>query len=119
MLGGVKKLSAIGVVIAIINVATGCSGGPGDPISACNDEAAAICHRLYECNDATTIQKTFGYSSESDCTSKGEVTLKCSTAGCPLLSKYQPDNANTCLNDYNSQVCNDTSIPTACTMVCQ
>ncbi len=94
-------------------------GGPGDPVSACNDAVSAACNRLYQCNDSTTIQKTLGYTSEGDCETKEQAAANCSTFGCPLGTKYQSDNASKCLSDYQSQSCSDTTEPTSCTDICQ
>ena len=112
----VKKLAALALPVVIF---AACSSGPGDPEAACHDVISTFCSRLYQCNDSTTIQKTFGFSDENDCVSQNEAKDSCSTAGCPLKTKFQPDEANTCLNEIQNQACNDTSTPVACTEVCQ
>jgi hypothetical protein len=94
-------------------------GGPGDPVSACDDAVQAVCAKLYRCNDATTIQKTLGYTDEGDCETKAEAAANCSTAGCPLGTKYQSNNASACIDDYQNLACDDTTTPTSCSEVCQ
>lgn len=112
-----KSLVFLGCAAVVASVA--CSGGPGDPVSGCNDAAQAFCSRLYQCNDSTTIQNTLGYTSEADCQSKVEVAASCSTAGCPLGSKFDSSAASQCISDYQNEACGDTSEPSSCSDVCQ
>jgi hypothetical protein len=109
-------VSAVGVGIV------SCSGGPGTPAEACNQAMSAICAKIYACVDTQTIQKTLGYTSQGDCLTKLEATANCANQACPQGRTYNSANASTCINDINTEACNQTgSQPPSCapTAICQ
>lgn len=109
------------VAASVAVVVSACSGN--SPQDECNKLADTYCSKLYQCLDATLVQKALGYTSQSDCQAKEKVALSCaSNSGCPTGKVYYPDKADACINDYNNATCAELtgSFSSAnCSQVCQ
>ncbi len=112
---GIIIIAGIGIVIV-----TACSGAPGSPADACNQAMASVCNKIYSCIDTQTIQTTLGYTSQSDCTIKLQAQYNCANLTCPQGKTYNSTNASTCINDINTEACNQmANVPTPCLNTCQ
>jgi hypothetical protein len=98
-------------VCAVAGLAAGCGGR--SPVTFCNDFAAEVCAREFECQDDATKQsaafiQTYG-ANQAECDSK----LKSNT--CATVTndkpcadstiKYHPDKADSCISDLKAASC--------------
>jgi len=117
-----KKAGWIIVTGIGIGIVTACSGGASTPAEACNEAMSAICNKIYSCVDAQTITNTLGYTSAGDCITKLQAQTNCASQTCGQGRTYNAANANTCINDINTEACNQmTQTPPSCanTSICQ
>ncbi len=94
-----------------------CDGSSLTPQDTCNQVMAAMCQRLSDCGQ-------LGTTSVADCT-KAMQGNNCTSAAiaqaCPAGSKFQPSEAQRCIDEQKSQSCTDLDNgvePSACTQVC-
>src|SRR5262245_17569938 len=99
------KVLGFGLVSSVAIL--GACGG-NSPQDECNKISNVICSKLYSCVDSATIQQTLGFTSQGECVTTYESTLKCATAKdtCPVGTTYNGAAADTCVNDYNAMSCN-------------
>ncbi len=99
-------------LVAVVVVVAACGGN--SPQDECNKIANVICQQLYKCVDSSTIQQSLGFTSQSECVTTEQNTLKCSTAKdtCPAGTLYDGNAADTCVNDYAAESCNQISAGT-------
>jgi len=115
-----KKAGWIIVTGIGIGVVSACSGGASNPVDACYSAVQAVCAKIYSCIDAQTIQNTFGYTSQSDCVTKGDATQNCANKTCPQGRTFNANEASICINDINTEACNQlANVPPSCTQTCQ
>ena len=114
------KKTALFLVSAVGIGIVSCSGAPGSPADACNEAMATICAKIYSCVDAQTIKTTLGYTSQSDCQVKLQAQANCANQTCGQGRTYNSANAQTCINDINTEACNQTGTqPPSCSQICQ
>lgn len=100
-------VKAISVSLGTLAFVLAACGG-NSPQDECNKIAHVTCTKLYACVDPATIQQATGYTSEGDCESTTVKTLDCATAKdtCPQGTTFDGNAADTCVNDYNAESCN-------------
>jgi len=100
--------------------------GGNSPQDECNKIANVACSKLFQCVDSATIKAQLGFTSQSECVTTYQGTLKCSTAKdtCPAGTTYNGSAADVCVNDYNNLACNQVATgttPVSCSAnaICQ
>lgn len=99
-------------LVALVVVVAACGGN--SPQDECNKIANVVCQQLFKCVDSATIKQQTGFSSEGDCVTTYQNTLKCATAKdtCPAGTLYDGNAADQCVNDVAAESCNQVAAGT-------
>ena len=111
--------------------AVGCGGDSGiTPRAACEDSQSSMCERLYACYTPQELAAIGFPSNEAACVTTLQAKQGCSQQtvenSCTGNERYQPSEANTCIDQINGLACSQVRDPnlvlstaaTACAKVC-
>jgi hypothetical protein len=80
--------------------------------SECKRTAQVQCKKLFACNPSEAASQ--GFTSESDCVTKGTAELNCARFDTISCSGVDFATLDRCLSDYENQACNATTQPASC-----
>ncbi|HEY5452151.1 MAG TPA: hypothetical protein VIQ54_25525 [Polyangia bacterium] len=117
-----KGLVAVVLGLVLGSCSSSSTNNGANPQALCKEGSAAVCEKVYTCNEAAALRAFLG-ADQAAC----ETTLnaeQCATAtGCDAGQTYHADMAQACLDAVKAITCAQlTSIevitPPACNMIC-
>jgi hypothetical protein len=119
----------LAIIVSVVLGLAACGGDP-TPKEACNDLAAALCNRFYECFTAAELAAGGFPPSEAGCTTKYQTDYGCSAQTventCDGNEKYHGGYADDCVDQLKGVDCSQIRDPNfdfnaavpACDKVC-
>ena len=106
----------VGFLMAVGMAASGCGGDSGiTPRAACEDAQASLCERLYTCYTPAELASIGFPSNEAACVSMLQAAEGCERQTtdntCTGNERYQPSQANTCIDQINGLECGQVRDP--------